>query len=451
MDVTARIARFVAEIRYDKIPPQAAATAKTAVLDCLGVALAGSREESGKICADMARQEGAREESSIFGQGFRSSALQAAFANGTAAHALDFDHSFTLMGQPTAPLIPAVFAVGEARGASGRQIIEAYAAGFETVGKLTYSLAKAVEDGWHAPSTLGTFGATVACAKLLGLNEGQTQMALGIAASMAGGVACNFGTMSKPLHVGLGARNGVLAAKLAQSGFTASAQAIETGAGFYAMFYPKSQPDYRPLDELGTTSELVTNGIRIKPYPCGGLTHPAIDAVLDVRAKHGIKAADIDSIHVDVAQHTYNRIAFRMPATGLQGKFSMNYLLARALIDGKVSLDAFTEAAVRDANVLKLAEKVEMRPDPTLKPSADGSRPCRVSIRLANGQTHFREAKYAKGSPEIPMTPDEVRTKFMDCSGRAISDEAATQVMRYVEQLETLEDITPLCRLLKGG
>ena len=275
-------------------------------------------------------------------------------------------------------------------------------------------------------------------------------MALGIAASMAGGVACNFGTMSKPLHVGLGARNGVLAAKLAQSGFTANARAIETGAGFYQMFYPKSQPDYGPLEELGSSLELVKSGIRIKAYPCGGLTHPAIDAVLDVRAKHNIKPADVDSIQVDVAQHTYNRIVFRVPETGLQGKFSMNYLLARALIDGKVSLDAFTDAAVRDTDVLKLAQKVEMRPDPTLKPSDDGSRPCRVSIRLTNGQTHFREAKYAKGSPEMPMTAEELRSKFIDCARRAISEEAATQVMSYVERLETLEDIRPLCQLLKG-
>src|SRR5437870_640061 len=224
MNVTGKIAQFVVDTKYEKIPPKAIETAKTAILDCLGVALAGSKEEDAKICAQIARQEGAREEATVIGQKLKTSALHAALANGTAAHALDFDHSFTLMGQPTAPIIPAVFSLGDSLGASGRQIIEAYAAGFEVTGKLAYSLRDTPHDGWHAPSTLGSFGAAAACAKLLRLNSSQIEMALGITASMASGIVGNFGTMTKPLHVGLGARNGVLAARLAQSGFTANAQ-----------------------------------------------------------------------------------------------------------------------------------------------------------------------------------------------------------------------------------
>jgi len=209
MDVTAKLAGFATELKYQSIPAAAVQTAKTAVRDCLGVTLAGSREEDAKICAEIARQEKAKEETSVIGQGFKTSALQAAFANGTAAHALDFDHSFTLLGQPTSPIIPAVFAVGEALGASGRQVIEAYAAGYEITARLVHSLRDSVHDGWHGPSMVGSFGAAAACAKLLGLNAPQTEMALGIAASMAGGLAANFGTMTKPLHAGLGARNGV--------------------------------------------------------------------------------------------------------------------------------------------------------------------------------------------------------------------------------------------------
>ena len=238
MNPTAAIAQFVTALRYDKLPGEAITTAKIAILDCLGVMLAGTNERSAKICADLARAEQAREESTVFGHGFRSSALNAAFANGTAAHALDFDHSFTLMGQPTAPIIPAIFSLAEAVGAGGRQVIEAYVAGFETTAKLVLTLRTRAEDGWHAPSTLGAFGSAVACARLLRPELGQVEMSIGIVASMASGLVCNFGTMSKPLHVGLGARSGVLAAKLAQSGFTANAQAIESGAGFYEVFYP---------------------------------------------------------------------------------------------------------------------------------------------------------------------------------------------------------------------
>lgn len=450
MNVTARIARFVVETKYERIPSSASLTAKKAILDCLGVALAGSKEASAKICAQIARQEGAREETTVIGQGFKSSALQASFANGTAAHALDYDHSFTLMGQPTAPIIPAVFSLGESLGVSGRALLEAYVAGFEVAAKLVFSLRDSTQDGWHGPGTLGSFGASAACAKLLRLNSAEVEMALGITASMAGGVVCNFGTMTKPLHVGLAARNGVLAAKLAQSGYTANAKGIEAGNGFFDMFYHVSPGDNGPLEELGESYALVTDGIRIKPYPCGGLTHQAIDAVLDFRAKYGVTADMVESIDVDVMKHTYNRIAFRIPQTGIQGKFCMGYLLARAIVDGKVSLDVFTDSAVRDQNVLRLAERVQMRLDPNLKPRDEGSRPCRVTLRLTNGQTYSREVQHAKGGPEVPLTPNELKAKFTECARLAISASSAEQALEYVERLETLEDIRPLCRLLIG-
>jgi len=450
MNVAERIARFVVATQYEKIPSAAVETAKTAVRDSLGVALAGSKEGSGKICADIARQEAAREEATVLGQGLKSSAIHAAFANGTAAHALDFDHSFTLMGQPTAPIIPAAFSLGESLGVSGRQLIEAYVAGFEVTGKLVYSLRNSTRDGWHGPGTLGVFGATVACAKLLGLNATQLEMALGITASMAGSVVANFGTMTKPLHVGLAARNGVLAAKLARSGFTANAQAIEAGAGFFQMFYQDSPADSRPLEELGRSYALETDGIRIKAYPCGGLTHPAIDAALEMRAKHGITADVVESIDVDVTKHTYSRIVFRVPQTGLQGKFCMGYLLARAIIDGRVSLDNFTDEAVRDQNILRLAEKVQMRLDPNLKANNPGGRPCRVTIRLKNGQTHSRQAEHAKGSREIPMTQDELKTKFVECARQAIDESSTQRALEYIERLESLEDIRLLSQLLIG-
>ncbi len=450
MDATARIARFVVETEFQKIPSEAIKMAKTAVLDCLGVALAGSKESSARICAEIARQERAKEESSVIGQGFKSSAMHAAFANGTAAHALDFDHSFTLMGQPTAPIIPAIISLGESLGSSGRRCLEAYVAGFETITKLVMSLRQRSEDGWHPPSSFGSFGAGVACAKLQGLSQTQVETTLGTAASMASGLVCNFGTMSKPLHVGLGARNGVVAAKLAQSGFTANRQAIEGGLGFYEVFYPGAEPDKRPLQELGTAYELINSGIRIKPYPCGGLTHPAIDGVLEFKTKHGITAEMIESIDVGVARHTFERIVFRVPENGLQGKFSMPYLLARAIIDGRLFLDAFTDAAVRDDNVLRLAEKIQMRLDPDLQPTALGSRPCKVTIRLLDGRSFSRQIDYAKGSREAPMTAEELKQKFVGCARQALDDSAIEGIIEYVEHLETLEDIRPLCRLLMG-
>ena len=450
MDVTAKIAEFTAALKYEDIPAAAVQTTKIAVRDCLGVALAGSREEDAKICAEIARQENAKEETSVIGQGFKSSALQAAFANGTAAHALDFDHSFTLMGQPTAPIIPAIFALGEALGSHGRELIEAYVTGYEVTGKLAHSLRDSAHEGWHAPSTLGSFGAAAGCSKLLGLSAAQVEMALGISASMAGGVVANFGTMTKPLHVGLGARNGVLAAKLAQAGFTANAKAIETGVGFYQTLHGGTPIHEAAIEELGRSYALLTDGLRIKPYPCGGLTHQVIDSILEFRAQRGLTPEMVDSVDVDVVKHTFDRIAFRVPQTSIQGKFCMPYLVARALIDGKVGIDTFTESAVRDANVLKLAERVKMNLDNNLKKTDLAGRPCRVTVHLKNGQTYSREAQHAKGSPEFPMTEAELNEKFFECAKHAIPASAAQQALENIQKLETLSGLRPLWDVLRG-
>jgi len=450
MDVTARISRFVTELKYEGVPATAVQTAKTAVRDCLGVALAGSREEDAKICAAVARQENAREDVSVIGQGFKTSALNAALANGTAAHALDFDHSFTLMGQPTAPIIPAVFALGESVGATGRQLIAAYVVGYEVTGKLAHSLRDSAHDGWHAPSSLGSFGAAAACAKLLGLTVAQTEMALGITASMASGIVANFGTMTKPLHVGLGARNGVLASKLARGGYTANAKAIESGFGFYKVFHDGTSIRDQPIEELGQSFALLTDGLRIKPYPCGGLTHQVIDSVLDFRAKHGLTAEMIEAVDVDVVKHTFERIVFRVPQTGIQGKFCMPYLVARAIIDGKVGLDIFTDSAVRDQSVLSLAARVQMREDNNLKKTDAAGRPCRVTIRLKNGQILTREAQHAKGGPEFPMSEEELRSKFTECARQTLDASAAARALDYIEKLDAVEDIRPLCAILRG-
>jgi 2-methylcitrate dehydratase PrpD len=450
MDVTAKIAQFVVNATYEKLPAKAIETAKVAVRDCLGVALAGSREEDAKICAGVARQEQAKEETTVIGQGFKTSALNAALANGTAAHAMDFDHSFTLMGQPTAPIIPAIFALGEALGAGGRQIIEAYAVGYEVTGKLVHSLRDSEHDGWHAPSTVGSFGASAACAKLLGLNASQVEMALGMSASMAGGVVANFGTMTKPLHVGLGARNGVLSAKLAAGGYTANGKAIESGFGFYKVLHSNTAIDEKPIDELGRSYALLSDGIRIKPYPCGGLTHQVIDSMLEFRTKHGLTPEMVERIDVDVVKHTFERIVFKVPQTSIQGKFCMPYLVARALIDGKVSLHAFTDAAVRDPNVLKLAERVQMNLDNNLKKTDPGGRPCRVTVRLKNGEVLSREAQHAKGGPEFPMTEAELRGKFTECAREALSAEAADRALALIEGLEKVDNVRSLTEILRG-
>ncbi len=450
MDVTSKISGFVVETNFADLPSRAVETANTAILDTLGVALAGSRrEESAAIAAKLAREEQARPEATVYGQGFKSSALQAAFANGVASHAADFDHSFVAGGQPTAPIIPAAMALGEALGVSGKQLVEAYAVGFEVTASLCFALPRGAH-GWHANGVLGAFGAAAACAKLLGLDAAQTAMALGMTASMASGLSANFGTMSKPMHVGLAARNGVMAAKLAKAGYTANAQALDCPGGFFDTYYG-GQPDEAPFDQLGHTFALDKYGIRIKPYPCGGLTHTAIYAVLELRNRFKLTTDMIRHIDVAVPEGTYGTIAFRFPETALQGKFCMPYLVARALIDGTITLDTFTEEAIKDEHVLSLLKKVDMRADPSLTSGADGSRPAAVTIELADGQTRSHKALFPKGSPEVPMTAAEIRDKFEACARGVLTPEVSVRAVDQLLRLDSLEHVATVADLLAGG
>ena len=446
--VMPKLAGFINRLRYEDIPARVVEIAKTAIMDTLGVSLAGGTEESARVMGRLALEEHARQESTVYGQRFKSSALQAAMVNGTAAHAHDFDHSFVRGGQPTSPIIPAIFALAEARGSSGRQILEAYVAGVEVVARLIFAVTGAGGGGWHANGTLGVFGASAGCAKLLGLKTAEIETALAIAASMGSGLTANFGTMTKPLHVGLAARNGVLSARLAQSGFTANPQVLEAKNGFFDSYYQTGKPDIRVFDDLGTRYALEQYGVRFKPYPCGGLTHSAIYATIRLRDEHNITADSVDHIVVAVPADTAEPLVYRVPANGLEGKFSMPYLIARALIDGNVALEAFTDEAVRDANVRQLLQRVEMTVEPSLQAGLDGSRPASVSIRLKNGQTLVATEKFPKGSPQLPMTSEELEAKFRACARGVISDTSSDRALQYVRTLETMRSIRPLVQLL---
>ena len=428
---TSATAKFALGVRFDALPPKAVDWAKTAILDCLGVAIAGSRETSSQIVAKLAREEGKKPEATLYGHAFKSSAAQAAFVNGISAHATDFDHSFVVGGQPSAPIIPAIFALGETLSSSGKQVIEAYAAGFEVAANL--ALAGQSSEGGGVPP--GAYGAAIACAKLLGLTESEIQMSLGIASAMVSGLGTTQGTMGKPLGVGLAARAGIEAAQMAKNGFTAGA------------------PDLPALDKLGREWALEKYGVRLKPYPCGGLTHTSIYATIQLRNQNSIKPDAVESIEVRVPQNTADTIKYRIPKSGLEGKFSMGYLVARVLIDGKVTLDSFTDAAVRDPKILALVEKVEMQVDLSLPPStsADGSRAAVVTIRLKNGQTLSRNERFPKGSSQFPMTADELKDKVRTCAHGIIGNDGCERAITYVSTFETMPSVKPLAELLRGS
>jgi 2-methylcitrate dehydratase PrpD len=202
------------------------------------------------------------------------------------------------------------------------------------------------------------------------------------------------------------------------------------------------------MEELGRSYEL-TQGLKIKPYPCGGLSHNAIDAVLEMRERDGIRADSVESIRIEVAKHAYERLVFSIPRTGLEGKFCMGYLLACAMINGKISLDDFTDAAVREQPMLEFAKRVHMELNTDLADTSE-QRPSKVEIRLKDGKTLSRYVEYSKGGPQAPLSSQELKAKFVDCAKRVIDDTAMRGVLEYVDRLESLEDVGPLCRLLLG-
>jgi 2-methylcitrate dehydratase PrpD len=449
MTLSSQLAEFVAGTEFESLPPEAVIQAKRAILDTLGVALAGCREEGPGIMAEQARRTGAAQGAVVLGQPFRAPAAEAALVNGTSAHALDFDDvNVSMRGHPSAPLLPAVLATADAAGASGARLLLAFVIGVEVEAKLGRLMGgRHYALGWHPTSTLGTLGAAAACAKLLGLDRERTRAALGIAASMACGVRANFGTMTKPLHVGLAARNGVQAAALAAAGFTASDEALDADDGFVSAFLAEPPRDDRHLDGLGQPYDIVSPGLGQKLYPCCYVTHRAIDAAIELAT--GVDTADIASVRIDVSRGTLMPLIDRRPQTGLEGKFSLGYCTAAALVDGAVRISSFTDDAVRRPDVSRLLDATEVVEDqePQSNPLAAWAE---LRLALAGGSDRSLRVDVPKGDPRRPLTWDELAAKFRDCAAPLLQPEEAAQVIETIERLDRLQDVRQLTAILAG-
>ncbi|MEQ8194222.1 MAG: MmgE/PrpD family protein, partial [Rhodospirillales bacterium] len=300
---TDRIVDFTLDTRFEDIPEQALKVAREAIFDCIGVTLAGTIEPAGLIGAQWAKSCAGAPQSTVWGHGFKTAAGDAALINGTAAHALDYDDvTWGLVGHPSVSLVPSLIALGELTGASGRDVLLGYAVGFEVMAKIgrTTQPLHSLEARWHATGTIGSFGACAACCRLLGLTPEQTAYALGIVYSMTSGNVSNFGTMTKPFHAGLAARNGVQAAQWAQLGFTSVPHPFDGPIKFQDVFSRGLPCDMSPIEELGKDYELVTRAVVIKPYPCCVSAHTGIDAAKRVREEEHVGLDDIEKIDVGV-------------------------------------------------------------------------------------------------------------------------------------------------------
>jgi 2-methylcitrate dehydratase PrpD len=432
------IAERIAAISFDGLPPEAVRWAKTAILDTVGVTLAGAREPCARIVGRVA--VGAAGDCLIFGTGRRAGPLDAALVNGTAAHALDFDDvSYSLGGHPSAPILPALFALGEMRECTGRDFIAAYVAGFETETRLGRGVHfHHYEKGWHPTATLGVFGATAACVHLLGLDPAQSAQALAVAASLASGLKANFGTMTKPLHVGHTARSGLFAALLAREGFTANPAALEHRQGFLEVFNgPGTFDADKILRDWGRPFDIVRPGLGVKQHPCCGSTHPAIDAMLLLRGETPVapdKLARIDCwMHPRRLAHTDRPD----PVSGLDAKFSVQYCLARALIAGRIVLEDFEGERFRDPATRALMRRIAAAPHPDMPADSGEHLGAEVRITLDDGRVIAKRIGAALGrGPDNPLPAEALAAKFADCAGRALPPAQGARLQRLLLQLD---------------
>ena len=452
MRATSAIAEFVAKSRWEDCPAEAVDAARRAVLDCLGVMLAGSVEPAARIVADIARAEGGAPLATVVGTSLRTGAVWAALANGTAAHALDFDDTnFAMMGHPSAPVLAAALAAGELALADGRALVHAFLLGFEVETTLAEVLNPAhYEKGFHATGTLGTMGAAAAAARLLGLDAMQTRTALAIAASQASGLKENFGTMTKPFHAGHAARSGVLSTLLARGEFTASEQAIEGPQGYFAVL-GAGKRDEQALETLGAPWKILKTGVAVKPYPSCACTHSIIDSALELRRDHSITPEQVDQVTVGVGASVPRILIHSNPRSGLEAKFSGEFSAAAALCDGRVGIATFRDDKTDNEAIKALMKRVRLVVDPGIPGEGDRHVWTRVTVRLRDGREVAIAPRPVPGHPGSPLSLAQLRDKFTDCARIVLPGDRVESVRQMVEGLDGCPDLRSLTAILAGG
>jgi len=445
--LTSDIAAFVATVDPRAVPERCNFGARIGMLDCVGTMIAGSDEEAVQIVSRMVATSTTNDGAPEIPSGRNLAASDAALVNGVAAHVLDYD-DVGMDGHPSAALTPAILAEGWTLGASGEEAVAAYVAGYEVWALLQELEPGALhERGFHPTAIWGTLSAAAACARLNHLDAEQTTNAIAIAASLAAGTVANFGTMTKSLHAGRTAQSGVLAARLAKSGFTASPDVLEHRAGFMHAHSASGNPAVTRGDwGLGSNWRLEKMGINIKRYPMCYATHRSIDAVLDLAAEHDLDPKAVDEIHVRIGDAQDLMLRNREPKTALEAKFSIEFAVASALVARKVGLKELDDGFVRRDDIIETMRKVRRSTtDERLADMPPFAPDDRVSIRLKSGQEIRHEPVVRpKGHWQKPLTEAELREKFLDCTEPRLGRKQAEALF---EKLNALEDVTSLREL----
>lgn len=446
--VTDEVTTFALTLTWEDLPANVVRIAKEHMLDTFGVTLAGSQEASARIVRQtLVYGEGS---ASILGLSDRRPAYLAALANGVASHALDYDDTqlstspeavYGLLTHPSTPVLSAATAVAEEVRASGKQLLVAYCVGVEIACRVADAInPRHYQAGFHSTGTIGAIGAAAAAGRLLGLTHDQLATAIGIAASMASGLRENFGTMTKPLHGGRAASNGVAAAALARNGFTASKHILEARRGFFSAAGGGFDSE-KIVGRLGRPFFLESPGVSIKPYPSGSLSHPGQDLILDIVRTHDITPEQVERVEVGTNSNVLNALIYPRPTTDLEGKFSLEYCMAAGLVYRKAGLKEFTDQAVNDPRIQELLPRMIVRVDPELEQMGYQHVRTRVKVVLRDGREYAGEAEWAKGYPQKPLPPEELEGKFIECAQTVFSQRQAIVALEAIKTIESATDV----------
>jgi len=461
--LTAYVADFITRARAANVPAEVTHLGKRSILDGIGLALAGSVAESGHIVRRYLRSLGCAtaKGSTVIGSALELPARFAAFVNGVAIHADDYDDTqlavakdrvYGLLTHPTAPALPPVLALGERDGRSGRDVLTAYQVGVEVETKIAEAIdPRHYQNGFHSTATIGTLGAAAGAAHLLGFDRERTRCALGLAASQSAGLRENFGTMTKPFHAGRACESGVLAAELAQLGFTATPIVLEAGRGFFKA--AGGGFDARAIEgKLGNPWTFAFPGVSIKPHPSGSLTHPGMGLALDLILEHDIKPGQVERVSVGVNRQNVNALIHNRPRNELQAKFSMPFCIAILLLRRKAGLAEFTDAVVNRPDVKAMIERIDYNVHPDAEAAGYEKMTTLIDIKLVDGRTISGRADFGKGSPANPMSDDELAAKFRECAAwGGLPRTDAEKIIELVFRLDKLKNINELTRLLGTG
>ncbi|MGH6783053.1 MAG: MmgE/PrpD family protein [Sphingomicrobium sp.] len=438
LNVTRDLCAFLAGFRFEDLPEAAVHQARRGVLDWIGCALAGSRHKNIEILLSVLRSAGSGGEASVFGHSVKLGGLEAATANGQMGHLFDYDdtHMGGVILHASSPILPALFALAESGSFDGRALIGAYAAGFEAGVRVGQAAPAHHDGGWHLTGTLGSIAAGAASARLLGLDSTPTIHAIALAATQAGGMQQNRGTSAKSFHAGKAASNGMLAALLAQAGFDASHEIIEGNYGFCRIYSTVAKPE-AVTEALGSRWEIVNNGY--KPYACGVVLHPAIDAMVALGRRVPPAATQVARIELRVHPHVVKITGVQEPTTGLQSKFSIYHSAAAAYLDGTAGLAQYTDARALAPEVVALRKKVVVTTDEDLRRDE-----AHAALVTESGERHETHIAHASGTIDNPMSDAAIEAKFLANAAPVIGAERAGEIVQACWRLENLADVRVL-------